>query len=300
VISGIERLPLRQPAVGAPVAALTVDVEDWFQSCVDLSAPISRRVVANTARVLETLDEAGVKATFFVQGLVAQAHPGLVAELVAGGHEVQAHAHTHRSLTEMDHEQLREEIRRGKAAVEDAAGVTVTAFRAPDFSIGSANLWALDVLTECGFELDSSIFPMERRRYGIAGWETAPHQVVLDSGRRLTEVPVSVREVGTRRLPVAGGGYFRVGPYAVLSRSLRAIIRQGRPPIVYCHPYEFSADELDDYRSSVPWRFRAQQGLGRRAFVERLRRLLDELSFGRLDQVLSAWGVRPPREAAVL
>lgn len=279
------------------MAALTVDVEDWFQSCVDPSAPISERVVTNTGRVLGVLDEAAVKATFFVQGLVAKAHPHLVADLVAAGHEVQVHSHTHRSLVGMRRNEVRDEVRRGKAAVEDAAGTAVRAFRAPDFSIGRSNLWALDVLSENGFEIDSSIFPMRRRRYGIAGWETAPHELLLDSGRRLTEVPVSVLQVGPRRLPVAGGGYFRLGPYAVLARSLQAIIREDRPPVVYCHPYEFNAYETHEYRTTVPWRFRTQQRLGRQAFVARLRRLLAEVPFGRLDRVLSAWGVCPPGEA---
>jgi hypothetical protein len=45
------------PARLRPLAAFTVDVEDWYQSCVDFDAPISERVVRNVDRILPVLDE---------------------------------------------------------------------------------------------------------------------------------------------------------------------------------------------------------------------------------------------------
>jgi polysaccharide deacetylase family protein (PEP-CTERM system associated) len=282
---------LERPAPGAPSCALTVDVEDWYQSCIDFDAPISERVVRNTNALLDVLDENATKATFFVQGLVAEAYPRLVSELVSSGHEVQSHAHTHRPLSRMSAAAVRSEIARGKAAIEDAAAVEVTAFRAPDFSVGSGNLDVLDAVAESGFLLDSSIFPLQTRRYGIAGWELGPHRIRLTSGGELLEVPVAVWARGRLRIPVAGGGYVRLAPRIVLERCLRGIVAEGRPPVVYCHPYEFSTRELDDYRGRVPERFRRSQGLGREAFVHRLRELLRNLPFGRLDDVLAAWHV---------
>ncbi len=278
------------PAPGAPVAALTVDMEDWYQSCIDFDAAISDRVVHNTTLLLEELDAAATRATFFVQGLVAEAHPALIRELAEAGHEVQSHAHTHRPLDTMDLAAVHDEIARGKAAVEDAAGVALTAFRAPDFTIASGNLWVLETLAELGFRVDSSIFPLRTRRYGIAGWELAPHRIRLESGADLVEAPVAVWRRGPVRLPFAGGGYVRLAPGPLLERGLRGIVADGRPPIVYCHPYEFNSDELDDYRGRVPERFRRMQGLGRKAFVRRLRGLLRSMRFGRLDEVLESWG----------
>lgn len=290
---------LRPPPPGAPVAALTVDLEDWYQSCIDFDAPISDRVVRNTTLLLQELDAGGVRATFFVQGLVALAYPGLIRDLAGAGHEVQSHAHTHRPLDQMDPAALREEIERGKAAVEDAAGVAVTAFRAPDFTIGSENLSALELLAELEFQVDSSIFPLRMRRYGIGGWELAPHRIELESGANLIEAPVAIWRRGPVRLPVAGGGYVRLAPGALLGSCLRDIAAGGRPPIIYCHPYEFSPDELADYRGQVPERFRRVQGLGRKAFVKRLRHLFRTMRFGRLDEVLASWGVASvPRQHA--
>lgn len=278
-----------RPRTGA-VAAFTIDVEDWYQSCVDYDAPITERVVRNLARVLAVLDEFDVKATFFVQGRVAEAFPAAIAELVAEGHEVQSHGHSHRPLFRMSRRELREELWSARATVEDACGVRVTAFRAQDFSIGATNLWALETLAELGFEVDSSIFPMRSKNYGIAGWDPRPQTVELPSGVTILEVPVAVWSLGRWRIPVAGGGYFRVLPQALLDRALRDIA-ESRPPVVYCHPYEFNDGELAEYRGAVPRGLRFTQGLGRGHFVGRVRDLLGSLDFGRFDDVLSTWGL---------
>ncbi len=284
---------LEAPEAPLPVCALTVDVEDWYQSCIDFDAAISDRVVRNMSLLMDALEDSGAKATFFVQGLVAEAYPKLVRELVESGHEVQSHAHTHRPLDRMSPSELRDELARGLAAVEDAAGVPVTAFRAPDFTIGEANLTALDTLAELGFRVDSSIFPIRMRRYGIADWELAPHELELASGAVMLEAPVAIARLGKVKLPVSGGGYVRVAPGSVLRRLVRGVAEDGRPPVVYCHPYEFNPTELAEYKGLVPERFRRAQGLGRSRFVPRLKSLLATMRFGRLDDVLIAWGAGP-------
>jgi polysaccharide deacetylase family protein (PEP-CTERM system associated) len=279
------------PDPALPCNAFTVDVEDWYQSCCDYDAPISRRVLGNVERVLGVLDECHTKASFFVQGRVAETYPELVATLVAEGHEVQAHGYSHRPLNRMSRAELRSELERAKKTVEDAAGRPVTAFRAQDFSVLADNLWALDTLVEVGFEVDSSIFPMRSRHYGIAGWPAAPHYLFTDDGSRLLEVPVAIWLLGPMRIPVSGGGYFRMLPARALETGLRAVAADGRPAVVYCHPYEFNPDELDDYRE-IPRRVRMAQGLGRGRFADRVGSLLTTLAFGRLSDVLVAWGLR--------
>jgi polysaccharide deacetylase family protein (PEP-CTERM system associated) len=287
----IQDAPLVAPGAAAgPRNAFTVDVEDWYQSCLDYDAPITERVVRNVDRLLEVLDGCGVKGTFFVQGRVAETFPGLVASLVEQGHEVQSHGYSHRPLYSMDRVELREELERAKQTVEDASGTAVTAFRAQDFSVLARNLWAFEVLAEVGFEVDSSIFPMKSRHYGIAKWPLEPHYLV-SAGARVLEIPVAIWSAGRVRMPVAGGGYFRVLPRGVIERGLRSIAAEGRPAVVYCHPYEFNPYELADYRQ-VQWRLRTSQQLGRGSFTERVRALLPKFAFGRLDAVLETWGLR--------
>lgn len=274
-----------------PAAAFTIDVEDWYQSCIDFDAPITERVVANLDRVLALLDELGVKGTFFVQGRVAETFPRAVETLVTEGHEVQSHGYSHRPLFDMTPRQLRDELERAKQTVEDAAGVRVYAFRAQDFSILSTNLWALDMLAEVGFEIDSSVFPLRMRRYGIGGWDPAPRRLALSNGATILEVPVATVTRGRWRLPVGGGGYFRVLPTDAIAWGLRSIVSGGRPAVIYCHPYEFDARELDGYRSLVSRRTRWSQNLGRASFAARMRALLRALPFGRFDETLAAWGI---------
>ena len=168
--------------------------------------------------------------------------------------------------------------------------MTVLAFRAQDFSIADRNLWALEVLAEVGFEIDSSIFPMRTRRYG-AGLGPGP-AAARASKRRNDPGGAGCDLVGG---PLAdsgsGGGYFRVLPGRLLDHALREASKT-RPAVIYCHPYEFNETELDEYRGRVPPALRYRQGFGRGRFVTRVRRLLTTLEFGRFDTVLGRWGLR--------
>jgi polysaccharide deacetylase family protein (PEP-CTERM system associated) len=287
----IEACPAAEPKRSGPVCAFTVDVEDWYQSSVDFDAPITERVVRNCENLLGLLDQRGVKGTFFVQGMVAQTFPGLVQTFIQQGHEVESHGYSHRPLYKMNRAELRRELEYSLKTVEDAAGVSVTMFRAQDFSIRADNIWALELVAEAGFQIDSSVFAMRTKRYGIAGWPAGPARVRLPNGAVLLEAPVAVANYGAMRLPVAGGGYFRLIPQSLLLRALSSVTAAGRPAIIYCHPYEFAPDELDEFRGDVSPLFLHYQRLGRRQFAPRVRYLFDALPFGRMDSVLANWGV---------
>jgi polysaccharide deacetylase family protein (PEP-CTERM system associated) len=277
------------PLSGYPLCAFTVDVEDWYQSCIDFDAPITERVVRNTERILAILARRNVKATFFVQGRVAETFPHLLQQLVAEGHEIQSHGYSHRPVNKMDRKELKLELELARKTVEDACGVLVTAFRAPDFTIDRENIWALEVLVETGFTVDSSIFPMRTHRYGISGYPTVPHRIHLPSGADIMEVPVAIWSSGKIRIPVAGGGYFRLIPGIVLERFFASMMTR-QPVIVYCHPYEFNNHDLDEYyRMNVSKTFLFTQGLGRTFYGEKIDTLLQKLPFGRFDQVLESW-----------
>jgi len=290
----ITRCPPLAPPVGGeadrPRCAFTIDVEDWYQSSVDFDAPITERVLRNVERACAALDQHRLKGTFFVQGRVAETFPRLLRDLLAEGHEIQSHGYSHRPLFSMDRRALRTELEFARKTVEDACGTRVTAFRAPDFSIVRKNLWALEILAETGFEIDSSIFPMRMSRYGIGGWEIGPHRVLLPGGREILEVPVAVATLAGIRIPVAGGGYIRLLPRWLLERALRSVLESGRPVILYCHPYEFSPDEMGEYRDRVGPAFRIMQGIGRSSFIRRVHHLFASLPFGRFDQVMNGWG----------
>ena len=149
--------------------ALTVDVEDYFHVTA-FEKHISRddwanrgdRIVANTHRILRLLDDHDVRGTFFVLGWVARHFPKLVREIHACGHEIGSHSYWHRLIYDQSPQQFRADLRESREVLEETTGVGITAHRAPSFSITERSLWALDILAEEGFLVDSSIFPTHR------------------------------------------------------------------------------------------------------------------------------------------
>ena len=255
---------------GPPV--ITIDVEDWPQSTWDHDLPVTERVVVNTKRMLRLLADANVKATMFVLGKVARRYPGLVKDIRADGHDVACHGDAHIEIFHQSRDAFAGDIRESKEVLEQILGEPVRGYRAPDFSIVSRTLWALEVLAEHGFEYDSSIFPVRRPRYGIPKWPTSPVHVLV-AGRSILELPLATfRGIG-RNWPIGGGGYHRLLPGA-LSRHLADRSMRSRPFIFYCHPYELDAAEFHELPLHIPWRVRLHQGLGRRRFGDRLRAFL--------------------------
>lgn len=291
---------LNPPVETAPTApeialtnAVTVDVEDWAQAVLDPGLPLSDRFVANTQRVLECFARHGVRGTFFVLGLAAERSPELVREIHAAGHEVQSHGHGHELLFRLDARRFRADVERSKKLLEDIIGERVFGYRAPAFSIARRTLWALDVLVEAGFEVDSSIFPLRMPRYGIDGAPTYPHRLKTPGGAELSEVPVASLSLMGRRIPVGGGGYFRLFPTWLLRRGIQYANHSGRPATIYMHPHEFASDELMFAPRELSWQRRMHQSLGRRGFAGKVERLLSEFRFGRVRDLLASCGELP-------
>jgi polysaccharide deacetylase family protein (PEP-CTERM system associated) len=280
-------------AFGPPV--ISIDVEDWRQSTWDRNLSISPRAVENTDRMLELLGRAGVSATMFVLGKLAEAFPDVVKRIHAAGHEVACHGHGHVEVFKQSREEFASDVRRAKQTLEDITGEPVRGYRAPDFSILDGTLWALDVLAELGFDYDSSIFPIRHSRYGIATWPREPARVKLSSGRAIVELPIATLELFGRRVPVGGGGYHRLLPGAV-ARSAAARVMRETVFVYYCHPYEVDPRELWETDLPIPLRVRLHQGLGRGRFQRRLERFLQR--FGGRTMWTAASGAVLPEIAA--
>lgn len=266
--------------------ALTIDLEDWYQSTIDPAAELSSRFEASTEKVLESLAARGVRATFFVLGLAAEKSPGIVRAVRDAGHEVQSHGYGHVEVFHLSREQFRQDLLRAKGLLEDLTGQEIFGYRAPSFSLDHRTPWAWDVLAETGHRYDSSVFPIRMRRYGMAGYPLEPRMVNTPEGRRIVEAPLAVFLFMGRRIPVGGGGYFRLWPYRVIRHAWRQMERRNRPGVMYMHPYEYDPSELASYRGTVGWKTRLHQGLGRKQFPRKVDRLLREFRFGPLSEVL--------------
>jgi polysaccharide deacetylase family protein (PEP-CTERM system associated) len=285
-----ELAPRRLPAPGERIRnAMTCDVEDYFQVSafapyIDRASWPSRecRVEANMDRILALFERHGVRATFFTLGWIAERYPAMVRRIVAGGHELASHGYAHLRASEQTREQFFDDVARSKAILEDIGGAAVRGYRAPSFSIGPANLWALDILQEAGYRYSSSIYPIVHDHYGMPD---APRFAFYPNGTDgLLEVPITTVRMMERNLPAGGGGYFRLLPYALSRRLMRRVNREdGQPAIFYFHPWEIDPGQPRIDGVGAKTRFRHYVNLQR--MEGRIRALTRDFQWDRMDRI---------------
>lgn len=276
--------------------AFTVDVEDYFQ-VEAFSATVDRgrwdgfelRVAANTRRILDLLDECQVRGTFFTLGWVVERCPDLIRDIAQRGHEVACHGMSHRLVYKQEPAEFRRETRGSKHLLEDLAQRPVIGYRAATYSIVKRSMWALDILLEEGFRYDSSIFPVRHDKYGVPDAMPSPHTLGTPAGGEIVEFPISVARLPGFNLPVAGGGYFRLFPYALSRWGLRQSLRQHGAMVFYLHPWEIDVEQPRIQGAPLLSRFRHYLNLHRTE--QRLRRLMGDFAFAPMAQVLTDIGL---------
>jgi len=280
--------------------AMTVDVEDYFQvqafaSVIDRAAwdMFPCRVEANVDRILQQFDRAGVTATFFTLGWIADRYPGVVRRIVAAGHELASHGHGygHARADGQSPDEFRADVRRARGMLQDLGGVSVVGYRAPTFSIGPRNPWAFDVLDEEGYAYSSSVYPV---RHDLYGAPDAPRFPYRPGNGALIEIPMTTVRIGGRNLPCAGGGYFRLMPYALFRMLFRRFnSREAASGVFYFHPWEIDPSQPRVPAASRVSRFRHTVNLA--AMQGRLEHLLRDFTWDRMDHVFAAVLARPAR-----
>jgi len=262
---------------------LSFDVEEYFHAeAAAAGAPrdrwdqMDRRAAESVEEILALLAELKTTATFFMLGWVARRDSALVKRIAAAGHEIASHGMSHAMLTKLEPADLETELADSKALLEDLSGQPVLGFRAPTFSVMHRTAWALDVLVRCGYEYDSSIFPVRHDRYGVPEAPTKPHWGLGPAGSRILELPPLTLRVLGNNLPVGGGGYLRLFPTWLIAHGLRQAEKQGRSGMIYLHPWEF-----DPGQPRLPmgrlgrWRHRVNLHKTHR----KLRRLMERFPF---------------------
>ena len=271
---------------GIVTNALTIDFEDWYQGLEIAPEEWGRfesRIVPTGRRLLEILDRANVKGTFFILGPVAEQHPEIVRDIAAAGHEIGTHGYSHRLIYTQTPDDFREEMKRAIGVVEQVTGQKISGHRAPFFSITNRSLWALDILGELGLSYDTSIFPVANYRYGIENAPRWPYDIEA-GGRVLREFPVSTWRILGKNVPVAGGAYFRIFPYAVTRAGFRSINRLGQPAVFYLHPWEIDPAHP---RIDLPKRIATTHYFNLKATERRLVRLLRDFRFAPMKEILN-------------
>jgi polysaccharide deacetylase family protein (PEP-CTERM system associated) len=273
-------------------SVMTIDVEDWYQSSLDLFRDSSvahgtkpeASVVDNTYYTLDLLSKTGNKATFFVLGTVAEHYPDIVKEILKRGHEVGTHGYFHKLVYNMTPCEFEDDVRIGLEYLDKAGCSQILGYRAPYWSITKKSLWALDILQKLGLKYDSSIFPIRRGLYGIHDADPNVHQIVEGFWEF---PPATIRMLGVN-WPIAGGGYLRMVPYRIVASAIRRSSAR-RIMIFYFHPYELDPKDthlkhrVKSAKSVAYW---IQQVIGRRSNPDKLKKLLYEFKFTSIKECL--------------
>ncbi len=271
------------------INALTVDVEDYFHVGA-FENNISRddwdhlpcRVERNTRRTLELFERNNVKGTFFTLGWVCERYPALIRLIHKQGHEVASHSISHHRVTDLTRDQFVEDITKSKRMLEDTIGAAVIGYRAPSFSIGERNIWALECLKEAGYIYSSSIYPIRHDHYGMpSAPRFAFHPV---AGSDFLEMPVTTFEFMNKKFPCGGGGYFRLLPYKLSKMAMNRVnIKDKKACIFYFHPWEIDPEQPRQANASLKSRFRHYTNLD--VMEKKIENLLNDFSWGRMDDV---------------
>jgi polysaccharide deacetylase family protein (PEP-CTERM system associated) len=268
--------------------AMSVDVEDYFQVYAFENVLRGRnwddfpcRIPRNVDHILNLFAAANVRATFFTLGWVAKRYPDLIRRMVAEGHEIGSHGMNHVRVTQQSRAEFFDDVRKTKALLEDTCGREVRGYRAASYSIGEQNLWALEVLAECGHAYSSSIYPIRHDFYGMPN---APRFRFRAAQDRLLEVPVTTVEVLGQKVPCGGGGYFRLLPYCYSRWAIRRVNQVDKQAAVfYFHPWEI--DPAQPRIAGASWRSRFRHYTNLSTMEERIRRLLRDFRWDRMDKV---------------
>ncbi len=267
---------------------MTIDIEDYFQvsafeNVIDRSdwERLPCRVEQNTDKALQLFSQHGVKATFFVLGWVAHRYPQLIKRIVEQGHELASHGWDHVRIIKMTKDEFREDIIKTKKLLEDLSGTEIKGYRAPSYSIGTKNLWALDILQETGHKYSSSIYPIHHDLYGMPD---APRFAFLPNDLDLIEVPVTTTKVLGNNFPCGGGGYFRLLPYFWSKRAINKVNKVDKQASVfYFHPWEIDPEQPRQEGTNFKTKFRHYTNLSR--MEKRLGRLLQDFDWDRMDNI---------------
>ena len=270
------------------VNAVSIDVEDYFQVSAFEKAidrknwdKLEHRVVRNMDKVFEIFSGLDVKATFFTLGWVAERYPDIVRKIIENGHELASHGYGHQRVTDLTRDQFIEDLNRAKKILEDISGTEISGYRAPSYSIGKKNIWALEALSETGHKYSSSIYPIKHDHYG---YPEAPRFAFKDKKTGLIEIPITTMKLFSKLFPAGGGGFFRFYPYPVSKWAINRVnLLDAQPTVFYFHPWELDPDQPRQKNISSKSRFRHYLNLDKTE--SRLRRLLVDFKWGRMDDV---------------
>ncbi|MCV2886048.1 DUF3473 domain-containing protein [Aestuariibacter sp. AA17] len=266
---------------------MTVDVEDFFHVSAFESiikpeqwSDYQPRVDANTRRLMDLFAKYDIKSTFFVLGWVAEKYPELIKEIHRQGHEVASHGYAHRRAAEQTPDEFKADVERSKNHLEDLLGVNISGYRAPSFSIGYRSEWAFEILAELGFAYSSSTYPVKHDLYGTPDWPRFAYK----RKENIIEIPIPTLKLMGKQMPIGGGGYFRLYPYAMTKALVSKYLKQEKQPYsFYFHPWEI--DDAQPRLTDAPLKSRFRHYVNLKYTEGKLERLLQDFNWSTMKDV---------------
>jgi polysaccharide deacetylase family protein (PEP-CTERM system associated) len=268
--------------------ALTIDVEDWYQT-LDFNFDIKTwntyedRIEYSLNLIIDMLDKYNVKGTFFVLGCLAEKHPKLIRRLAEKGHEIGSHGSFHKLVYSQTKEEFREDIMKSKKLLEDITAKEVVLFRASSWSISENTLWALSILEEEGYMCDSSIQPFKTPLSGINGAPRVPYYPIVNGEKlKLLEFPPTVMSINKLAIPFCGGLYLRALPMPFINYAINKV-NKSSSALIYAHPWEV---DLGQPRLDVPPHIQFTHYYNLNNTLNKLNKLLHKFEFVPLGEVI--------------
>jgi len=269
---------------------LTIDLEDWYHICGVSALPpqekwplLENRVVKNTEKLLQLLAEYKTKVTFFVLGYIAEHNRSLIEEILKDGHQIASHGWGHKVLTAMSPTEFRDDLLRSREVIKLITGVYPRGFRAPSFSITPETKWALDILSEAGFEYDSSIFPAKRGEGGFKAMPSRFCDIATGNGGKIKEFPITIINLMGIKIPFSGGGYLRFLPFEAVRYFFNFVNKKNQPVVFYIHPRDIDPGQP---RLEMPYLKSLKTYSGLESCEKKFRQLLEEFKFGPIEEFL--------------
>ena len=274
---------------------LTFDIEEWYLEKTYFGNHAIKYKIYDSCfdKILSKLDERGFKGTFFCVGGMVKEFPYIVKKIDAAGHEIGCHSFKHVWLNKMSPKELVDDTRNAVDALEQCIGKKVKSYRAPAFSIGKENKYAIETLYKCGIERDASIFPAERDFGGFSQFGEKTPTLVFYNQSRLKEFPVSTTKLLGKELAYSGGGYFRFFPLGFMRKEMS----KTNYSMTYFHIGDLipesakvmSKSEYEEYfkqPGSLKNRYMRylKTNFGKKGAFDKLMKLIDKEEFVNLEQ----------------
>lgn len=278
---------------------LTFDIEEWFHlldieavNSVDCWNNYEVRIHKNTDRIIELLHKCKQKATFFCLGWVAEKYPRVISALDREGYEIGSHTNYHQLAYRLSPGQFREDLRKSIDTLESITGKKIRSFRVPGFSITTENLWAFEIIAECGIENDSSVFPASRGHGGLKDFAATKPVIIHTSSGEIREFPINTFSFLGKRIVFSGGGYFRLFPYSLI----HWLISRSDYVMSYFHPRDF--DTHQPLLPGLPLGRRFKSYVGLKNAYSKLKKILEYFQFTDISgaKALIDWNKYTPVE----